>query len=188
MIADGVSARMQANPASAAQEAEASFRIWVDAYSVSEMNLVDRSGVITVSTDAANVGYDLRDQPELAQFLELLDAEDYTVSYVDGAALRNSSIVRYSAAKIPGMDALVMCGVTQQDQDAILQGYASWDLEHVTLGETGFFLTASGDLVIRAASGNRYLGQTLPELGIEVDAQREYRAAVEKYREFNRQQ
>ena len=188
LYADGVSARMQANPASAAQEAEASFRIWVDAYSVSEMNLVDRSGVITVSTDAANVGYDLRDQPELAQFLELLDAEDYTVSYVDGAALRNSSIVRYSAAKIPGMDALVMCGVTQQDQDAILQGYASWDLEHATLGETGFFLTASGDLVIRAASGNRYLGQTLPELGIEVDAQREYRAAVEKYREFNRQQ
>ena len=174
LYADGVSARMQANPASAAQEAEASFRIWVDAYSVSEMDLVDRSGVITVSTDAANVGYDLRDQPELAQFLELLDAEDYTVSYVDGAALQNSSIVRYSAAKIPGMDALVMCGVTQQDQDAIL--------EHVTLGETGFFLTASGDLVIRAASGNHYLGQTLPELGIEVDAQREYRAAVEKYR------
>ena len=196
LYVDSLSTRLQQHPESEKEEAESAFRMWMDLYTFSEMDLVDASGVILASTDSANVGYDLHAHPALSEFLGLLDAgdggaaqpahqfaePDAPAAYLDGATLNDASIVRYSAAKVPEMDALLLCGVTEQDQADIFMYYASMDLGNSYLGETGFYLRATDDLVVRAGSGDRYVGQTLPEMGFQLDPEREYLAEVEKQR------
>ena len=179
---DALSARILNNPESAMEEVERNFPILLDMYSVSEADLVDRSGAIVVSTDEENVGYNLREHPALSGALELFGAEDGAAAHFDGATLNNPAIARYSAAVVPETDMLLLCGVTEQDIEEILLDYASGDMEHTAWGETGFLLNATNDLVIRAATGNRFIGQTLPELGIDVREDEEYRVMVTKLR------
>ena len=166
LYVDTLGFRMQADPDNAQAEIMLSFQSSLDTYFVSEMDLVDAAGVITVSTDEANVGYDLHSHPELSEFLDLLGAEDRAASYLDGPVLNNNSIVRYSAAKIPEVDALLLCGVTAQDIDDMLLSYASLSQEFTGDGKTNLYLTATEDQVIRASTGNLYNGRMLAELGI----------------------
>ncbi len=182
LYVDTLGFRMQADPDDAQDDIMLSFQTSLDTYAVSEMDLVNAAGLITVSTDEANVGYDLHTHPELSEFLNLLGAEDRAASYLDGPVLHDGAIVRYSAAKIPEVDALLLCGVTAQDIDDMLLSYASISQEFTGDGKTELYLTATEDQVIRASTGNLYNGRMLADLGISMERGREYSAVVEKQR------
>ena len=179
---DSLSGRMLANPDAMQREVSISFEVMLELYSVSETNLVDRSGLIIVSTNEANVGYNLRSNPALSRFFHLFDGEPGAAAHCDGAVINDPSIVRYSAAEVPGTDTLLLCGVTQADIDEIKKNYASQDISTTWIGSTGFFLTATNEGIIRASSGNLYNGQTLSELGIHVEDDKEYAAWSAKIR------
>lgn len=63
-------------------------------YGLSEVNLVDADGILTVSTDESNVGYDMSVGEQASEFLVLLDGE--TTEYVQGFGpiSRDSAVYR----------------------------------------------------------------------------------------------
>ncbi len=123
-------------------------------YKVTEINVVDRDGIITASTAANFVGYDMSAGDQSAEFLCLLNgqseyAQEYRRISIDGTLWRKYAGVKYG-------DGFVQIGY----DDALIQKEMEGQLTGITknrsVGNTGFILIV--DDVLRLVSSPAGMG------------------------------
>jgi len=139
----------------------------LERYDVSEINLVNERGIITATTYAAFLGYDMRKGEQSAEFLVLLDGE--TEAYVQGyqpISYDHRIYRKYAGVRLPGGFIQVAYDAArfQRDIDERVVGAAR--NRHV--GEGGCVIIADED---RTIVSDRFSGegQNLDVTGIRID-------------------
>ena len=143
-------------------------------YDVSEINLVDRNGVITASTHPAFVGYDMASGGQSAEFLPLLDGASEVVQDYQPTAYDPSVSRKYAGVALEGR------GFLQLGYDA--QRFQREIGEQVVTAAKNRHIGQSGCIIICDENGtivsdrDGHEGQSIRLLG--YDGQGDYREGV----------
>ncbi len=126
----------------------------------SELNVVDKSGIITVSTRPENVGFDMHSDPKTAEFLCLLDGkteiymQDFAISPVNGIEMK------YTGAIMPSYGGFVLEGQDREENDSEMESHHTKHALYENIGTTGYYLLLNDDNEILSSPKNIYTGQT----------------------------
>ncbi len=126
-----------------------------------EVNIVDRNGIVTASTEKGNVGYDLHSDPRSAEFLCLLDGR--TGYYVQdmGVSPLSGKMMIYRGTALPQYGGIYLSGLPEEelvkDEEAYFAGQVRFD----GLGNDGFFLLTDKDDKIIGSPSDTYNGENL---------------------------
>lgn len=125
---------------------DADLSVLKDQYHVSEINLIDSNGVITASTMADYVGYDMKKgemrQREYLNLLNVNGPTELVQMYVRSAA-DNSIMMHYSGVKTPNGIIQVAFNEAQRQEEMTLQLQSVVTNRHV--GETGILVVMDQD-------------------------------------------
>lgn len=135
-------------------------------HDVAEINLVDKNGIITKSTNPNFIGFDMKSGEQSKEFMTLLtDKTEYAQSY--GPISYNDQISRKYAG-VRTDDGFVQVGYDaehfQNDISNLVKGFTH--NRHV--GETGYVIIADKDCRIVSAP-NTTLGKKASEIGLDFD-------------------
>ena len=157
---------------------EQTLRMLLEAYDVSEINIIDQSGVISASTTPAYLGFDMASGEQSKEFLTLLSGEKdlvqryQTVSHKAGVSMKYAGAVLSSGSFVQvGYDARRF----QADIDEQVVGVTR--NRHV--GENGFMLIANEDYRLVSDPDGRE-GMWLDITGIHLQPERKGSAVVPK--------
>lgn len=138
-------------------------------YNIPEINVVDENGIITASTYAAFVGYDMHSGSQSAEFLGLLDGQtEYVQSY--GPLSYDRSISRKYAGVALESGGFVQVGYDalnfQRDISDIVKGLTS----NRHIGEEGYLIIVDGKWnIVSNIHGNE--GENLEVTGLLLDTE-----------------
>ncbi len=133
---------------------------FVDLLPVSELNIIDQNGIITVSSTPENVGFDMHSDPEAAEFLCLLDGKtesffrDFAISPMNGTRMK------YVGVPIPAYGGFALEGQSEEEYASELEGLHSTQIRYDEIGTTGYYLLINKEGRIVSSPKDIYTGET----------------------------
>ncbi len=139
------------------------------------VNIVNRDGIVVISSDEDDIGYDMHDNEYTAEFLKLLDGR--TLEYIqDVRADSNDTdvLMKYAGKSLPDGSGFIEVGVTNRQYYHDLREQASISVTNRRIGEKGYVLVASEKQRILNSYQNLYVGKSISAAGIYVDPDEDY--------------
>ncbi len=133
---------------------------FIDLLPVSELNIVDQNGIITVSSTPENVGFDLHSDPKTAEFLCLLDGKTESFSGDFAISPMNGTMMKYAGIPIPAYKGFALEGQSKEEYASELEGLHSTQTRYSEIGTTGYYLLINKEGEIISSPKDIYTGET----------------------------
>ncbi len=112
----------------------------VESNADSERNIIDSGGIVVASSDPDNVGYDIKSDPVLSEFICLLEGEDTLFKSDFVTSSMNDTPMRYSAASMPRLGGFFLQGQTSDEFYGRKKQFLSSQVMFDRVGKTGYFM------------------------------------------------
>ncbi len=140
-----------------------------------EINIVNTDGIIVISTDPENIGYDMHDNKYTAEFLRLLDGSDTEyIQDVRGNSRDESVLMKYAGKSFSDGSGFIEVGMTNKTYYRELREQASAAVTNRRISEKGYILVGSERQRIINSYQNNYTGKHFSDAGIELDPDKDY--------------
>lgn len=124
----------------------------VEWYGVSEINIIDKRGIIVESSNPDYIGFDMRSGKQSAEFLRLLDNwKEYAQPYMKISADSNT-YMKYAGVKYDG--GFVQMGYNAENFQEALNKELAYTLKNRHVGNKGFFIVFDENRNTIATSSN----------------------------------
>ncbi len=139
------------------------------------INIVNSDGIVVISTNPENVGYDMHDNEYTAEFLILLDGsiQEYILD-VRGDSRDESVLMKYAGESFHDGSGFIEVGMTNKAYYKELRKQASVAVTNRRISEKGYILVGSEGQRIINSYQNNYTGKTISDAGIELDSDKDY--------------
>lgn len=139
------------------------------AYNTIEINVIDKDGFITTSTNPDYIGFDMRAGEQSAEFLALNDGEtrEYVQPYMPHT--HSDGEYRKYAGVVLSEGGFIQVGYDYKRFKADIDSFVGRIARNRHIGNTGFILICDSDWNI-ATVGTQYSGQNLHSMGIMTDS------------------
>ena len=107
-------------------------------HNVTDINVVDRNGIITVSTNAAHIGFDMASGAQSAEFLVLLDGTDEFVQDYRPISLDSTVYRKYAGVALE--NGFVQVGYDSNSFHAQLHEQVKYAAQNRHIGQDGFIV------------------------------------------------
>ena len=116
---------------------EADFKDMMVRYEVSEINVVDKYGIITKSSDPKYIGFDMNSGSQSAEFMQLLDPDgpEYYIQGFRPTTDNPDVYMKYGGVRIPG--GFVQCGYDQEQMESEINYMVSGVAQYRHVEENG---------------------------------------------------
>ena len=136
-------------------------------YSISEINIVDNTGIIRATTEKANAGFNMGSGKQSSEFMQLLVSSSDTYVQEYQAITRDSHIwYKYAGAKLHGGGFVQVGYDSQHFHDDIVESVISLACNR-HIGETGYIVICNENFEIITGRGNE--GENLLKAGMYID-------------------
>lgn len=127
----------------------------------SERNIIDRDGVIVLSSRPENVGFDMYSDPDTARIIEEIrnSSDTYVHSYIVSPI--SSAPMKYCGTFLPSYGGYFLEGYTKEAYDELKHFYFTSQIRYDNIGRSGYFLLLHRDGRIESSSYGKYDGETL---------------------------
>jgi hypothetical protein len=132
----------------------------VQKYLASEMNVINADGIVTASSDSRNIGFDIHNDPNMSEFLCLLDGEtDYYVhDFI--TTIMNGETLMYRGVAMPTLGGMYLEGVDQETYAIDKESRLGTQVRFDRLGRGGYFLLTDQSGVIVSSTEGIHEGET----------------------------
>ena len=140
-----------------------------------EINVVDKNGIITYSTNSDYVGFDLRSGKQSAAFLVLLDGSTETfVQDLSAISYDNSHLMKYGGKRFSDGSGFLQIGFSEDEyyDSILLQMQTAATNRHI--GETGYLLICNQEMSVINSFHNHYTGKNIEDTGIAICDNEDY--------------
>lgn len=137
-------------------------------YSIAEINLINRNGIILQSTNPDFVGYDMSSAEQSKAFLCLLDSEDSYVQDYQPIGYDHTILRKYAGVSLPGHNGFVQIGYDAQQLQASIDNQITGITRNSRVGRNGFILITTQTFTIVSGRDNSQ-GRSLSSLGLRFD-------------------
>ncbi len=127
----------------------------------SERNIIDSNGIIIMSSDPENVGFDMHSDPEADRILEgIMNSSqpyvhDFTISPMNGIYMK------YCGTPLGLKEGYYLEGFTEEAFDEYRHGYFISQVRFDNIGSEGYFLLLGEDGLVESSSRGKYDGETM---------------------------
>ncbi len=126
----------------------------------SEMDVINSDGIVTASSDSRNIGFDIHNDPNMSEFLCLLDGEtDYYV-HDFFTTIMNGETLMYRGVAIPIFGGMYLEGVDQETYAIDKESKLGTQVHFDRLGRGGYFLLTDQSGVIVSSTEGIHEGET----------------------------
>ena len=139
------------------------------------VNIINSEGIVVISSDPENIGYDMRDNEYTAEFLRLLDGR--TTEYIQDVradSVNSSILMKYAGKSFPDGSGFVEVGMQNKRYYQELKEQASVAVTNRRIGEKGYILVGSETLRIINSYQNIYTGKSIDAAGIQIERGYDY--------------
>ena len=139
------------------------------------VNIINSEGIVVISSDPENIGYDMRDNEYTAEFLRLLDGR--TTEYIQDVradSVNSSILMKYAGKSFPDGSGFVEVGMQNKRYYHELKEQASVAVTNRRIGEKGYILVGSETLRIINSYQNIYTGKSIDAAGIQIERGNDY--------------
>ncbi len=150
------------------------------ANNVSEINIIDKNGIIVASTTPAYIGFDMTSGAQSNEFMALLAGEDELVQRYQPIS-RNAGVSMKYAGAVLANGGFVQVGYNSGRFQADIDGQVVGLTRNRHVGEDGFMLIANEDFrLVSDPSGHEGMSLGVTGIGLTPDADT-YDAAADKF-------
>ena len=146
----------------------ATLRTLLEAYGVSEINIINKNGAICSSTTPAYWGFDMSCGAQSAEFLVLLDGTSELVQRYQPVSHETGVPMKYAAATLKN-GGFVQVGYDSQRFQADIDEQVAGITRNRHVGENGFMLVANEDLQL-VSDPDGHEGLDLDVTGIHLES------------------
>ncbi|MBO4374929.1 MAG: SpoIIE family protein phosphatase [Lachnospiraceae bacterium] len=136
---------------------------------LSEMNIVDSNGIIKYSSVPEYVGFDMASGEQSAEFMCLLNGEDYYQQDIRGNSYDESIRMLYAGKAFSDGSGFVEIGITEEKFFEGMSEILSSVVKNRRIGLTGCLMIVDGNMDIIGSSGEMYNGRKFDAPGILPD-------------------
>ena len=150
-----------------------------------EINVVDKNGIIVMSSVSEYVGIDISSKEQAAEFKCLLDGstEEFILPLVQTLYDENRKM-KYAGKRFEDGSGFLQVGITEETYFDEINVQAKYSSTNRRIGEKGYLLVCDDELKIINSFHNEHDNQMLSESGLEIDKDKEYSFAQEKTKVF----
>ena len=149
-----------------------------EAAEISEINIVNRRGIITASTDPELLGFSMREGKQSSAFMTLLEGTDfYRQEFMKPSRGGESRVMSYAGAAFPDGSGFLQIGVDLELLNELVADKLSIRVRHEHLGVNGFMIICGNDGRILACLDPEMVGKPIPS-GISLEGDGEIHTAV----------
>ncbi len=155
-----------------------------DGYGI-EVNIVNKDGIIIVSSVPEYIGYDMHVGEQASEFLVLLDGS--TTEYIQDmlpVSYDESLRMKYAGKSFEDGSGFIEVGLADEVYYRAIASQASYATTNRRIGENGYLLVCGEDGVIRNSYHNTYTDKTIREAGIDIDTEKDYDYVAERFDVF----
>lgn len=188
LIATAEDLIQHAIPSSDPDDPQKTSRLLLDYYNRYgiEVNVVNREGVITYSSNPEYVGYNMREGEQSAAFLILLDGStDTFVQDLSRISFDGSHLMKYGGMRFPDGSGFLQVGFTQTEYYNSIDGQAMYVATNRRIGESGYILICNKDFKIVNSYHNEHTGDSIEKTNIELDPSEIYDFRTEEMSVFS---
>lgn len=140
-----------------------------------EVNIVNSDGIVIISSNPEDVGFDMHSNEKTAEFLVLLDGRTESfVQDVRGNSSDESVLMKYAGKRFPDGSGFIEVGVTSRKYYHDLREQASISVTNRRIGEKGYILVGNERQRIINSYQNLYVGKSISAAGIQLDPDQDY--------------
>ena len=140
-----------------------------------EVNIVNSDGIVVISSNPEDVGFDMHSNEKTAEFLILLDGRTESfVQDVRGNSSDESVLMKYAGKRFPDGSGFIEVGVTSRKYYHDLREQAGISVTNRRIGEKGYILVANERQRIINSYQNLYIGKSISAAGIQLDPDQDY--------------
>ena len=140
-----------------------------------EINVVNKDGIIIVSSVSEYIGYDMHAGKQASEFLVLLDGskEEY-VQDMTGISYDDSILMKYAGKRFPDGSGFIEVGLTIDVYYDTISSQGKYATTNRRIGENGYLLICGEDMTILNSYHNKYTGKNIADAGIVIEPDKEY--------------
>ena len=150
-------------------EATRYLRAFLEGNYYSDINIVDVDGIITFSSEPANIGQDLHSSPQSEPFLELLSGTKALVQDPRRDVADPDKMMMFAGAAFPDKSGFVQIGIDMDTFNEMAVDEMLVSIRNRRIGDDGFLLVCDSDLSVVRGSTDKYTGLDLSEFKDDVD-------------------
>ena len=131
-----------------------------------EYNVVNKDGIIIVSSILENLGFDIKSGEQTSEFKVLLDgtAEEYNQGLMSSSI--DGGLMRYSGKVLPDESGFVLVGMAGDNYMEWLLAQLENDATNRRIGRDGYFLICSEDQTVINSLHGEHNGEDLSDSGL----------------------
>ena len=145
-----------------------------------EFNIVDKNGIIVASSELENIGYDMHDGEQSAEFLVLLDGDQEELIQDVKERSYDGKRIKYAGKRLRTGAEFMQLGISELGYEMTLQTQADASVTNRRIGKEGYLLVCDDLGYIINSYHDEYTGKRLKEAGITLDYDQTYDYTAEK--------
>ena len=142
---------------------------------MSEINIVDKNGIVTYSSVPSHVGFDMHSGKQSSEFLCLLGDEDYYYEQELMPMTQDPSVkITYTATSFSKKDGFAQFGMTEKKYHEFLEQCFADEIRYRHIGLNGYMLVLNKDGKVVGSLRDKYNHQLLTDTSILPEKDGEY--------------
>lgn len=146
------------------------------ALTISELNVVDKNGIIIYSSNPDYIGFDMHSGEQSKEFLCLLSGTNYYAQErLQKITYRDDIEMAYTGMAFSDGSGFIQMGVNQEDYYKIMTSVNTNEVKHRHIGLSGSAMLCNKNLEVVYSGHDRYNGRILDNSQILPDNEDEYK-------------
>ncbi|MCR4612078.1 MAG: SpoIIE family protein phosphatase, partial [Lachnospiraceae bacterium] len=127
---------------------------------ISEINIVNSDGIIIYSSDPNFVGFDMKESEKTAEFMCLLQGQDYYEQDIRPNILTNEEMW-YVGMAIPSNNSFVQVGISKENYENLFKMSIRETAKNYNIGVSGGIIVCDKEYNVIACTEDEYIGLSL---------------------------